>query len=146
MYYEDDRFNPVNEEIDDNLSGPKKKKDALMEIKKMDRGFHRLKHCINKAENKKVNIDLYTSGNIGTRIRNAVSGIRYNYKVGSRDEDLLFSVKIATGEILPDEGALYYDNPEQYERHFFTKISQETKKQWYEKNVKARQINALKLQ
>jgi hypothetical protein len=147
MYYEEDRFNPVNEDNDphdDNFSNKKKKNDILSEIKKLDKGFHKLKHCINKAENRKVNIELYVSGNIGTRIRNAVTGIRYNYKIGSLDEDLLFSVKISTGELGSIDGSLFYDNPEQYERHFFTKLNPDIKTRWYDKNLEARRRNALK--
>lgn len=147
MYYEEDRFNPVNEDNDphdDNFSSKKKKNDILSEIKQLDKGFHKLKHCINKTENRKVNIELYVSGSIGTRIRNAVTGIRYNYKVGSADEDLFFSVKISTGELASIDGSLFYDNPEQYERHFFTKLNPDMKARWYDKNLEARRRNAVK--
>jgi hypothetical protein len=57
-----------------------------------------------------------TSSTPGMFIRDAVSGARYApYRTGSCDEDLFFSVCLATGENGRKESAmLFYDNPEQY--------------------------------
>jgi len=136
MYYEDDRFNPVND--DDASVDKKKKKDVLSEIKQLDSGYHKIKRPNPKNANKKISIEMYTSGDVGCRIRNAITGQRYSYKVGSRDEDLLFSIKIATGELGSNSGALFYDNPEQYETHFMLKLTNEQKEMWYAKNLEAR--------
>jgi hypothetical protein len=136
MYYEDDRFNPVND--DDASMDRKKKKDVLSDFKKLDKGYHKIKRKNHKNINRNITIELYTSGDIGCRIRNAVTGQRYSYKVGSSDEDLLFSVKMATGEFGNDAGALFYDNPEQYERHLFVTLTKEQKEYWYSKNLEAR--------
>ena len=59
------------------------------------------------------------------------------FRAGSRDEDLFFSVILATGELGQNAPALFYDNPEQYERHFFTKVSNEIKERWEDKKDRA---------
>jgi hypothetical protein len=71
-------------------------------------------------------------------IKNAItgayqgSGVHF-FRVGTFDEDLFFSVILATGELGQNPPTLFYDNPEQYERHFFTKVSQQIKDRWTEK-------------
>ena len=59
------------------------------------------------------------------------------FRVGTADEDLFFSVILATGEFGQNAPTLFYDNPEQYERHFFTKVSQKSKDMWTEKKNSA---------
>jgi hypothetical protein len=71
-------------------------------------------------------------------IRHAMTGVLQSdngkyYRVGSRDEDLFFSTLLATGELGQTAPLLFYDNPEQYERHFFTKLPQQIKDNWVEK-------------
>lgn len=72
-------------------------------------------------------------------IRDAVTGHRTPYRACTADEDLFYSVIIATGEAGNEPCVLFYDNPEQYERHFKTKVSPETKSRWIEKLMDARQ-------
>jgi hypothetical protein len=86
---------------------------------------------------KKVNIELYTSGDSGSYIRNAVTGQKYKYKVGSKNEDLLFKTKVCI-EGLHYSNSLFYDSPEQFEKHFFVTVNGETKETWYSKNLDAR--------
>lgn len=71
------------------------------------------------------------------------SGSRF-FRVGTSDEDLFFSVTLATGELGQEAPVLFYDNPEQYERHFFTKLSKELKEDWLDKRDTA--LIRLKLQ
>jgi len=81
---------------------------------------------------KKVPVGIYGSGPVGTRIRNAVTGIRYDYKVGSVDQDLLYSVALCTGENgLKESVSMFYDSPEQYEKHMFTEIDSYRKAHWH---------------
>jgi hypothetical protein len=53
---------------------------------------------------------------------------------------------LATGELGQTAPVLFYDNPEQYERHFFTKVPQQLKDRWNEKrntamfNLRLRQL------
>lgn len=138
MHYEDDHYHPANNESSYN-------KDALSELKQMDKGYHKVKRLgYKKALNgnvvrKMVNVEVYSSGDVGTYIRNAVTGLRYNHRVGTKEEDLLFKIKLATGELGQSAGSLFYDSPEQYEKHLFTTLSNETKERWFKKNLLARQ-------
>lgn len=138
MYYEDDHYHPANNESAYN-------KDALSELKQMDKGYHKVKRPgYKKAANgdlikKMVNVEVYSSGDVGSYIRNALTGHRYPYRVGTKEEDLLFKLGLATGELGQNASSLFYDSPEQYEKHFFTTVSNETKERWYAKNLLARQ-------
>lgn len=77
---------------------------------------------------KMTKVILYGSGNIGTVLRNAVTGaIYYGHKVGSKNESLYFKVKICTGEFGKEPLTLFYDSVEQYERHMKVKIDKMTK-------------------
>jgi hypothetical protein len=61
---------------------------------------------------------LFGSGDIGSTIRNAVTGEKYyGRKVGSKNEDLYFKVRICTGEFGKEAPTLFYDSAEQYEKH-----------------------------
>ena len=140
MYYEDDQFHPTNEE--NYISKPDAK--ALHELKMEDKGYRKIKRKVDKPRSdgtsvkKFCPIELYVSGDVGSYIRNAVSGQSYNYQVGNKSEDLLFKVGVATGELGVKTGSLFYDTPEQYERHFFVVIDNNIKEKWYEKNLQAR--------
>jgi len=136
MYYEDDHYHPANQEGNFNRD-----KAALSEMKQMDKGYRKIKRLgYKKAPNgdlveKMMLVEVYCSGDVGTHIRNAVTGHRYPYRVGSKEEDLLFKVGLATGELGVNSGSLFYDSPEQYEKHCFTTISTEGKNRWHEKNL-----------
>lgn len=75
-------------------------------------------------------------------IRNAVTGIRMEHRVGSKYEDLYFRVFDVHADNhtplndLPRK--LFYDNPEQCERHLQLTISKDVKETWAEKNLRAR--------
>jgi hypothetical protein len=95
------------------------------------------KGFINNKFYKFVSIDNYGSGQQGSKIRHAESGQIYKYLVGSTDEALLFKVADATGRNKRKERlALYYDSPEQFEKHHFITLNQNIKDKWYEKNRK----------
>jgi hypothetical protein len=74
----------------------------------------------------------------GARIRNAATSFYEKHRCGSIYEDLYFKVSHATGEFgNKDPLILFYDNPEQYERHWNIRISQESKDIWQAKYVAA---------
>ena len=80
----------------------------------------------------------YTSNTTGAPIRNAVTGAyendylgRTKCGVGSVWEDLFFKVIITTTKDGPH--TLFYDSPEQYNRHMETRVSEDTMKMWYPK-------------
>lgn len=83
-------------------------------------------------------------------IVNAVTGIPYrsededvwnpnsyipNPRIGSAQEDALFKVKFVTRENKLPGLLLFYDNPEQYERHTESRLSEKIKKDWHEKRA-----------
>lgn len=77
-------------------------------------------------------------------IRNAITGTAFKFqngdyaRVGSRDEDLFFSVLLATGEAGQTAALLFYDSPEQYERHMEETYPADGKSQWISKYVLAK--------
>ena len=133
MYYED--FLDANE---DNFILQIQNKE-LNKMKTLDKGYaslYRYKPSLN-GKNKLSKIDLYVSGEVGTYIRNAMTGEHYKYKVGTKYEDLLFKTKMATGEVKTTSGntLLFYDSPEQFESHLMEPIAQEIKENWRIKNA-----------
>jgi hypothetical protein len=98
------------------------------------------KHCFElkrKDEHGKTRkIKCYGSGGQGSRIRHAVDGYFFEHRVGTHQENNYFSVIIATGELNHNETnrdtriVLYYNSPEEYERHLFETVSKATKDQW----------------
>ncbi len=76
----------------------------------------------------------------GATIRNGVTGYlecdymgKPIYKVGSLNEELFFKANVSVNGITGEPRILFYDSPEQYERHFRTTLSDETKNIWREK-------------
>jgi hypothetical protein len=126
MLYEEDMFHPLNPEsqIDNTIV----KKFMVSTTKK---GFYSLKRRINNIN---VKVDVYTSGGLGTNIRNAISGeYYYGYKVGTVKEDLFYKTSVSTGETGNEAVVLFFENPEQYERHFYTQVDAADKERWYSK-------------
>jgi hypothetical protein len=83
---------------------------------------------------KKKKVLLYSSGEEGTNIRNALTGIYYpNYKVGTIDEYLLFKVLLTkeNKQIL-----FFFDSPTEYEESQNIIVSDNKKNEWYERKVK----------
>ena len=119
-----------------------RKNAAAGAIKKLDRNYEKYSVPFNNKWTdgkyyKKITIENYGSGSYGSRIRNAVTGVRYNFIVGTAEQDLFFKVIDSTGRNGRREPLmLYYDSPEQYENHHFTTISQEVKQQWVESSKK----------
>ena len=94
---------------------------------------------IHPVTKKSVKVDFFaTNTTPNSVIKHAMTGMfmsddgRY-YRVGSTDEHFMFSVILATGEFGQNAPTLFYDTPEQYERHFFTKVPQSIKDAWSDK-------------
>lgn len=110
-------------------------KNRFSELHKDDKGYFKLK----TGHNKQSITGFSTSYVPGATIRNASTGFFESdylgkpiYKVGCDNEDLFFRVSCSVNGI-NEPRRLFYDNPEQYERHFKTTISPETRKIWTEK-------------
>lgn len=131
MYYEEDFHNQVDYDDLDEIS-------VKANSRKINRVFEDTedsKRHIIKGKNKK-NVVIFSSGSSGSKIRNAMSGAYTNDIVGSAVEDLYYRVSYAVGS---ENKKLYYDSPEQYEKHFGCDIDKdvsngsELKKQWAER-------------
>jgi hypothetical protein len=109
------------------------------DFKKSDPGYSK----INRSTKGKSKIEIYRTSSIpGATIRNAVTGMYEHGKLfGSKDEDHFFSVALATGQTGQDTPMLFYDSPQQYERHFDVTVSQETKARWAHRTLAARLRN-----
>jgi hypothetical protein len=81
---------------------------------------------------KKKQIGIYTSGDVGTRIRNADTGEYYNYTVGSKYENLFFSVRLSTGECdgKYKSATLFFTSPSHYESYLYGTVSEDTREDW----------------
>lgn len=83
----------------------------------------------------------YYAGSIitGMSIRNAVTGIQeYNMKVGNLNaESQFFKVKYAGNYSTNSPDTLYYDTPEQFERHMHCNVKQQTKNKWQQQYTRA---------
>jgi len=132
MYY-DDRFHPVDSnDLDDYDS---RRNHTLQNLKSLDKNYHKYKKMVTVEDEtgyrsqKKVLIEYYASGQIGNYIRNAQTGISTKDIVGSKSEDFYFKITIG------NSNPLFYDSPEQYERHQHGKLSTEIKEKWMKKRM-----------
>lgn len=108
---------------------------------------------VNPDTKRGVRVEFFpTSTTPNTIIKHAMTGTFQGYdrnffRVGTKDEDLFFSVILATGELGQNPPTLFYDNPEQYEKHFFTKVPQNIKDGWnVKKNTALFQLNLRQIQ
>lgn len=133
MYYEDLLENAVFDEYKPN------KTNTLGDLNKFDK--HYVKYTIPFNDTwtdgkyyKRLTIENYGTGTTGSLIRNAVTGKKYDIRVGSADEDILYKVNDVTARNGRREPLfLYYDSPEQFERHRFTRVSPDVKQKWLQR-------------
>jgi hypothetical protein len=109
------------------------------EYKKLDKGYY----CINYIrKGKNYKIESYSTPVLTNGfIRHATSGAYLEHRVGSKFEDLYFIVTDSTAPYCKDHlepRKLYYNNPEEFERHRLTLVSQPIKETWNDKFIKAR--------
>jgi len=106
----------------------KKQRKLREEYKRLDKSYLKIYRKIN---DKRTGIEVYkTPYTPDSRIRNACTGCFQNFRVGTTDEYMFYKVALATGETGQEPGHLYYDNPEQYERHLNALVPQEEKDSW----------------
>ena len=119
-----------NETFDDSGSN----KDYLNEAKNMDRGYSKIYGLVERSDGtlKKSKLDIYTTGFIGSRIRNAETGEYYKELAGSLDEDLFFKTRMTTGQLRSKNGSnlLFYISPDHCMRHLHIDIPQSIINQW----------------
>lgn len=101
--------------------------------KKLDNGSYIFNRMIDDV---RVKIPCFATKSIrDTKIRCATTGIYHSFYVGKSDENLFFKVRFVNGETGSSKygNDFYYNSPEEYERHLFTKIPQKIKDAWLEK-------------
>ena len=135
-YEEDDNYNNNDEFCEDdgyeeiNRSSGKSRKKMYEDLKNNDIGYFSISKNI-KGRNYKI--EMYNSGvTIGNKIRDAITGTYYNYKIGSKYEDLFFKVKMPIGT-KNNNVTLYYYCISDFEKHQKTIISDVVKSKWIEK-------------
>jgi hypothetical protein len=136
---------PENGSEESTVAGSFNRRKVSSNPKMEDDGYN----CVYRiVEKQRVKVEFYeTSATPNMYIRDAITGYRLPFKTGTSDEDQFFSVRFATGETKRrDASNLFYDNPEQYERHFFTTVPQQTKDAWLNKVTYAKRVRTAQLQ
>ena len=147
-YYNNDEENiSVNISSDDN-SEIIINKVSMEKRKQMDPGYLKQKIVVN-GETKRVE-SFATKLNCNAIIRHAISGRRMAFRspesstliphrVGSREDSLYFSVTDTTAKS-NEPRRLYYNNPEEFERHYHNTIEVDPviKNAWLERNIQLR--------
>ena len=115
-------------------AGNKRTRDMLDRYKQVDSGYRRI-----STGNKRKKLEYYATSFIpGASIRNAITGARYEqHRVGQVSEDLYFKVSYVANDSTGNVSTMFYEDPEQYERHMSTKLSDNNKQAWYEKYERA---------
>lgn len=116
-----------------------KRKFSQDEPKPPDSGYHKVTR---RKDGLKVKTEIYSTSFVpGTMIRDAITGHRYSqYRVGSIYEDLFFKVKDTSGYIGKEAYTLFYESPEQCERHMKVNVPTSSKKTWTDKFVKTKDL------
>jgi hypothetical protein len=136
---EDDVDIYFEDELDDmsNVSSESSKKnDRFTKVQRRNKKKNKVVIGHDEYGNERC---IFSSKVPGTYIYSATTGHRTNYKVGSSDEDLFFSV---IDSIASDKNKepifFYFDSPEQIERVMEIRISQKTKELWHKKFLLAK--------
>lgn len=133
MEYKNEYYSAENDCLSYSSGG---EKNQLEKLKQSDRGYNKIwRYVIKNDKLKRTKIEVYTTSGVGNHIRDAETGEYYPYIVGSADEDLFFSVILATGECRSKNGSttLFYLSPEKYMKHMYTQLDDEIVKTWKEK-------------
>lgn len=137
MLYEDDMCHPLNQECEPILSKNEtntKIKKIMSDIHHNTKGLHIVKR--QSKDRKWHSVEVFSSGCQGNTIRNAISGsYYYGDRVGSKQEDFYYKVGISTSDVGRDTISLFYDSPDQYERHMYATVNSENKQRWIDKQV-----------
>ena len=137
MEYFDDRFlqgvdSDSETELEETVSETDIETNSDTKTKKVKVVDKSRNFVYRKVNKRKRKVYFYETKNTPkSLIRNAVSGhYQMNCLVGTKDEDHFFKVRLCTGETGPDPPLLFFHDPGQYERLFFTTLPQSTKEKW----------------
>ena len=134
MYYEYEYYVNDGENLEKN-------KNQIEDIKGLDKGYRKTKKVLNKEYNgkmyKTVTIEIYLSGDTGSKIRHAITGRYMEHFIGSKDEDLYFKAHVDLSIAGNSQGSTFYSSPEEYDKHNYTTIPARIKQNWYQKRATA---------
>ncbi len=143
MYY-NDNYNPAdpNDYDNDNQDANEKQEKQLLNIVKHDKGLNIISRQFQtesgKIKNKRIKV--YTSGDVGSNIRDAETGEYYSNKVGSNDEHLFFTTILATGEC-KNSSTLFYISPQHCMSHLNISIDPEIVANWeVKRNMRLKEL------
>jgi hypothetical protein len=139
--YKQDDYTLASESSEMSEVSPTKKKqrnymDAYM---LNDKSYHKMRRTGGTSDEK---VGVYSTCTMpGASIRDAITGASTPMcRVGSIYEDLYFKVCFATGEFGSEPKTMFFDCPEQYERHLNASVSQSIKDRWTSKFASARKL------
>ena len=131
--YQEDYYNPV----DSNDYDDQNEDDMFERSKRQDKGYNTVyrKALRKNGKTYQKKIEMYTSNGTGSLIRDAETGEYFDYKVGSKNEDLFFKVMLATGECTSANGSytLFYASPQHYANHMLCAVDAELALAWERK-------------
>lgn len=118
-----------------NKSERARRRKMLEDIKKMDPGYRCFYTYTDNIETQeRIKVECYSTDTTpGVKIRDAITGSRYNQIVGSYDEDLYFKVRMSIFKDNSVSTTLFYDSPESFERHQHITVKPEEKERWVQK-------------
>ena len=129
--------------VNDNNSDTSVDNNELTKFRNLDKNFYVITRTAPFERKgivmyKKKKIGVYTSGGVGAKIRNAETGEYYNYTVGSKYEDMFFSVRLATGECNGKHSAatLFFTSPQHYTSYLHNDVSEDILDIWNYKRDK----------
>ncbi len=126
--FNNEDFDYSTEDASSVSTNHKMQKRAQEELKQQDPGYFTVRR---KVQARRVKLGLYkTPSSYNTRVRNAVTGIYENAKVGTFASGLHFKVSLCTGEGGKDPAHLYFDSPEQYETYMGITVNNTIKGEW----------------
>ena len=127
--------------VDYNNLTQEEKEELELDTKVLEKGKHIIYRRISKKlpdgslsfYNKKVRM-YSTRCNPGALIRDPVHGSYFKERVGTSGEYYYFKVRMVDYYTDEREGiTLFYDSPEGYEKHQFTKLSMDVKNRWHKR-------------
>jgi hypothetical protein len=147
--YEDNfiPFQPRESYMDDSTEysslseNRKKQRKYKDEIKKIDKGYNKLKFGGKNIP--RFEVELYSTTNTpGVLIRDAVTGARYSeFRVGTLNEHLFFKTSLVCGNNNSEMSTFFFNSPEEMEKVLKTTIMQSDKEKWTNKCAQIRALS-----
>ena len=130
-------YNEFTGQIEASYDEQPDQRKIMKETQSIDRGYNVIYRVVPNKKGKLVRtpINIYTSSDVNSNIRDAETGAYYSHRVGSADEDLYFKVILPTGECKSKNGSstLFYLSPRHYISHLYGHVSDDTFQIWEEK-------------